>query len=132
MTDSQLRTTLHDYVDLDEAFHSIYETYQPDIPTLALIHARFPHLHVVIFSRYTCPDCARNVPRMARIAEHLPGWDWEIFESTENRERLHTLSVTHVPTFIVCEQEGGRELGRIVENPVSGSLEMDLLRIAGL
>lgn len=129
-SDHTTRTALHTYVALDEGFYAAYEAYQPDTKTLRKVAAILPTAHVITPSRYTCRDCARNLPQMARIAEHLPGWTWEVFNSETGQERMAALGVTAIPTFIVCEREGGRELGRIVENPTSGSLESDLLAIA--
>jgi hypothetical protein len=121
-------TALHHYIEVDEGFYAIYEAYEPDVPTLVKVRETQPTAHVITPSRYTCSDCARNLPRMARIAEHLPGWTWEVFPD-EDVERKAALGITRIPTFVVTDGEGGRELGRIVENPASGSLEQDLLRI---
>ncbi len=122
-------TALHRYIEVDEGFYHAYESYLPDIETIARIHTLQPRAHVVTPSRYTCKDCVRNLPQMARIAEHLPGWTWEVFDSSADPERRAALHITRVPTFVVYEYEGGPELGRIIENPTSGSLEYDLLQI---
>ncbi|HOA23473.1 MAG TPA: thioredoxin family protein [Aggregatilineales bacterium] len=124
-------TPLHQYVEVNDTYYRIYERYHPDLDQIARVRRAQPHAHVVVASRYSCPDCARNLPRMARIAEHLPGWTWEVFDSGENPERRAALNITRIPTFIVYDSEGGRELGRIVENPVSGTLIADLLGIVG-
>ena len=129
-TSSTLRTPLNDYVETDEGYFAIYETARPDLALVMRISAALPVAHVVIPSRRTCPDCLRNIPHMARIAEHLPGWTWEIYASSDNPERNAILKVRAVPTFVVFDRKDGRELGRIVENPVGGSLEGDLLEIA--
>lgn len=125
-----LRTPLTDYIELDEGYFALYEAYEPDADTLVRLNAALPSAHVEIPSRRTCPDCLRNIPRMARIAELLPGWTWEIYNSSDNLERNTILKVAAVPSFVVFNQKGGRELGRIVENPSNGSLEKDLLDIA--
>lgn len=127
---STLRTPLHDYVEPDEGYFALYEAYQPDLAALMRLNMTLPQAHVVIPSRRTCPDCLRNIPKMTRIAEQLPGWTWDIYNSSDNPERNSILKVTAVPTFIVYDRPGGRELGRIVENPINGSLETDLLDIA--
>ena len=129
-TSSTLRTPLNDYVELDEGYFAIYDAETPDLALLMRINAALPQAHVVIPSRRSCPDCIRNIPRMARIAEHLPGWTWEIYSSSDNPERNAIFKLRAVPTFVVFDRAGGRELGRIVENPASGSLEQDLLDIA--
>ena len=122
-------TALHTYIELDEAFFASYEAYDPDQPTLVKVQEVQPVAHVVIPSRYTCPDCVRNLPAMARIAEYLPDWTWEVFDSTMNKDRMEELGITHIPTFIVYDGVNGQELGRIIENPSSGALETDLLDI---
>ena len=122
-------TPLHDYVQQEEAFYDLYLSYHPDINTLQKIHEIIPAAHVIIPSRYSCKDCVRNVPQMTRIAEHLPGWTWDIFSSEDNRERMQALQIERIPTIIVYDKTDNRELGRIIENPVSGSLEADLLGI---
>jgi hypothetical protein len=121
-------TALHRYVEVNLRYYKAYEAYEPALEVIAQINERYPRAHVVTPSRYGCPDCMRNVPRMARIAEHLPGWTWDIFNDKE-LERKEALEIQRIPTFIVYDQSTGLELGRIVENPVSGSLEQDLLAI---
>lgn len=124
----QTRTGLYEYIESDQAFYLAYEVYEPDVTMLKEVHRVQPAAHVITPSRYTCSDCVRNLPRMARIAEHLPGWTWEVFPSSDE-ERRQSLNITRIPTFIVYDAEGGQELGRIVENPATGSLEQDLLNI---
>ncbi|MGF1506392.1 MAG: hypothetical protein GYB64_08110 [Chloroflexi bacterium] len=121
-------TALHKYIEYDEHFYAQYERYRADAALLAEVAKRYPKAHVMVVSRLTCSDCAREVPRMARIAEYLPGWTWEIIAES-NRSRRIALGVSHVPTFIVTIQ--GEELGRIVERPGHGSLEAELLHMTG-
>lgn len=122
-------TALHRYIEADAGFYQLYEAYAPDQSILAQIQAALPSAHVVTSSRYTCGDCIRNIPRMARIAERLPGWTWDVFDSDTNAERRAALGIIRIPTFIVYDREGGQELGRIIENPATMSLEQDLLNI---
>ena len=129
MTPEVTHTALHAYIEYDVAFYTIYEDYQPDTELTAQIRAAQPSAHVITPSRTSCADCVRNLPRMARIAEHLPGWTWEVFDSDMNEARKAALGIRRIPTFIVYEAEDGQELGRIVENPASGTLERDLLQI---
>jgi hypothetical protein len=129
METSNTNTALHQYIEADAGFYQLYEAYDPDQSILAQIHAALPAAHVVTPSRYTCGDCIRNIPRMARIAESLPGWTWDVFDSDTNPERRAALGILRIPTFIVYDREGGRELGRIIENPTTMSLERDLLNI---
>lgn len=123
---------LYRYVELDEAYYAAYEAYHPDAIVLQEVYTHLPAAHVIVFARRACPDCLRNIPAMARIAEHLPSWTWEVLESDAQPERRLTLGIVRVPTFIIYDRSGERELGRIVENPLSGSLEYDLLNIVRL
>ena len=126
MTQEITRTVLHTYIEHDAVFYTFYEEYEPDTDLIDRIRAAQPAAHVITPSRASCPDCARNLPRMARIAEHLPGWTWEVFDSDSHAERRAALGIQRIPTFIVYDRQGGEELGRIVENPASGSLPLRL------
>jgi Thioredoxin len=129
-TPSSLQTPIHAYVEVDEGYYALYEAYSPDFAPLMRTNMALPECHVVVASRRTCPDCLRNVSRMARIAEYLPGWTWDIYASDDQPERSSLLDIVAVPTFIVYDHAGGRELGRIIEIPAHESLEQDLLAIA--
>ena len=120
---------LHRYIEVDEGWYRLYERYQPAVFKLRQIEHLKPTAHVVVCSRFYCSDSARNVPPLARIAEHLPGWTWEIFDADADSPRSARLAVKGIPTIIVYDRDGGDELGRIAENPISGSLEHDLLQI---
>jgi hypothetical protein len=128
MAEQTIYTALHRYTEVDPDYYQAYEDYEPDVASVEQIRAIRSVAHVLTPSRYSCSDCARNIPKMTRIAEHLPGWTWEIFDS-KDADRRAALGITRIPTFIVYDAAGGKELGRIVENPVGGSLEVDLLRI---
>jgi hypothetical protein len=121
-------TALHRYIEVEPAYYAAYEASAPDLPTLSRVAAARPGAHVLVVSRYTCSDCARNMPCMARIAERLPGWTWEIHPETalEVKEKL---GISRVPTFVIFDQPEGEEIGRIVENPLHASLEADLWEI---
>ena len=123
------KTPVLEYVELNEGYYAAYEAYTPDLGTITRIAIARPTAHVVIPSRMSCSDCIRNVPRMARIANYLPGWTWEVYDHDSHPVRNIELGIASVPTFIVYDFEGGNELGRIVENPVSGWLEADLLQL---
>lgn len=126
--DTQIHTALHHYIEVDEGLYDLYEAFTPDADIVAQIAARQPQAHVVAAVRRGCKDCIRNVPRMTRIAEGLPNWTWDLFEDSDF-PRKDSYGIFRVPTFIVYDEKGD-ELGRIVENPMSGSLAEDLLMIA--
>ena len=121
-------TKLTDYARDELRGGFILKSYRPKLEPLEGLVGLLPRAHVVVVSAAWCPDCRGQVPKLARIAEHLPGWTFELRgDDDETRERL---GVRALPTFIVQESAGGRELGRIVESGESGSLETELLSIA--
>jgi thiol-disulfide isomerase/thioredoxin len=107
---------------------SEYEQYHVQGETARRIAEFLPSAHVEIVGAAWCKDCKREIPRFARIAERLSGWTVDLLgDDPATRERL---AIKRIPTFVVRAEKGGRELGRIVESPASGSLEADLLAIA--
>lgn len=105
-----------------------YERYRPRLDTVQRIRQLLPDAHVEIIGASWCKDCRREIPRFAALAERLNTWSVELLSDDKaTRERLE---ITRIPTFIVRATKGGKELGRIVESPASGSLESDLLTIA--
>ncbi len=118
---------MQNYVASDVAFQRVYERYEPDTATIEQIRALQPEARVVTISATWCPDCRRNVPRWARVMEQLPGWENEIYPR-EDEARAKQLGIRAIPTFIIYDGQG-KELGRVVENPVLGSLEADILNI---
>lgn len=121
-------TELRDYARGELGGEAVYDGYLPRSEVLARIAALLPRAHVVVVSGAWCKDCRREVPRFARIAERLSGWTVELLG--DDRETRDALEVRRIPTFVVQHPDSGEELGRIVESPVSGSLEGDLLAIA--
>ena len=112
----------------DELSATEYQAYLAGADILRRVHARLPAARVRVVSAAWCKNCRREVPRFARIAEHLPGWSVELLGDDAATRRA--LRIERIPTFIIEDAEGRRELGRIVERPASGSLEADLLAIA--
>lgn len=126
---TQTNNNLLSYVEAHDAYYDSYEAYQPEVAPLMRINMMRPEAHVVIASRLSCGDCIRNLPKLAQIAKNLPGWSWDVYERDQDYPRSLSLNIVAVPTIIVYDQMNGRELGRIVEDPTSGSLEKDLLEI---
>lgn len=119
-----VRNALLDYVRSEPAYQPGYQAYQPDVETIAHIRAAMPRAKVIVIAASWCPDCRRNVPKLARISEHLPDWDFSVYglESAEARQ----LGARAIPTIVVFDPSSGREFGRIVEEPKTGSIERDL------
>ena len=121
-------TKLTDYARDELRGGFILKSYRPKLELLERVTSLLPRAHVVVVSAAWCPDCRAQVPKFARIAEHLPDWSFEL--RGDDAETSEQLSVRAIPTFVVQETAGGRELGRIVESGESGSLEAELLAIA--
>ncbi len=108
----------------------IYRDYRPRTALLEQVGDLLPSAHAIVVSGPWCGDCRREVPKFARIVEQLPaGWTVELRGDDADTREL--LAVRAIPTFLIQDQPGGRELGRIIEAPSSGEgLEGDLLAIA--
>ena len=124
--EGQPSSALDEYIRHDAGYMRVHDAYKPNLDLLRQVRERLPEARVVTISASWCPDCRRNVPRMARVAEHLPNWQFEIYPR-EDEERARALGIKAIPTFIVYQ--GDKEIGRIVENPSFGSLEADLWEI---
>jgi thiol-disulfide isomerase/thioredoxin len=124
------RAELAAYARQELRGEAIYKGYRPREAVIEQVAAALPAAHVVVVSGTWCGDCRREVPKMARILEQLPeSWSVELRgDDAEVRERF----VVHaIPTFLVLDRPGGREIGRIIESPSSSEgLEGDLLAIA--
>lgn len=117
--------TIHNYVRNDETFTHQYEKAVIDEERIGAIGDTTAR--VVVISAYWCPDCQRNVPLLAKIANHLPNWNIEVYDSKLEGVK-EKYAVERIPTIIVYRLDG-KEVGRVVENPKHGSLERDLVMI---
>lgn len=124
------RQTLAAYAVDELRGGAVYRGYRPKHDVLARVAQTLPSAHVVVVSGTWCGDCRREVPKLARIMESLPeGWSVEV-RGDDDHTRT-SLSVRAIPSFLVFDAPGGRELGRIIESPESDQgLEGDLLAIA--
>jgi thiol-disulfide isomerase/thioredoxin len=108
----------------------VYRGYKPRRAVLEQVAERLPTAHVVVVSGDWCGDCRREVPKLTRILEELPA-TWSVTLEGEDRDTRSKYDVLAIPTFLVFDQPGGRELGRIIESPSShDGIEGDLLTIA--
>ncbi|MDQ3808715.1 MAG: thioredoxin family protein [Chloroflexota bacterium] len=124
------RSTLAAYARDDLRGGAILRGYRPRSAVLDQLKDALPSAHLLVISGAWCGDCRREVPKLARIMEELPPpWTVELrHDDAETRTRYNVLAI---PTFIVLDRPGGRELGRIIESPSSpDGLEGDLLAIA--
>lgn len=130
------QTQLRDY-DQGKWFAPSYQAYlpQPQVTDkLRSISSKAYRLR--IFVGTWCGDTRREVPRMLKVLEQI-GWSADQIEiiGVSNVDSAYKQSPTHeerglgiyrVPTFVLSHK--GKEIGRIVETPVT-SLERDLLDI---
>ena len=123
------QSTLHEHILSSDGYYAVYERYQPDADALNRIAALGLRPHVRIYYTVACGECARHLPALARIAEHLPGWTWELIDEDEAMLKAAQCPLSR-PIIAVSNGEG-RLLGAINGNPVYGSLEADLLEIVG-
>lgn len=105
-----------------------FRRYRPYSDTVRAIAARLPSARVEVVAAASCDACRREVPRFARVAERLAGWEVVLLGDDAGTRRR--LAIGRIPTFIVRSADDGAELGRIVGSPAHGSLEADLLAIA--
>ncbi|MCE7735998.1 MAG: FAD-dependent oxidoreductase [Candidatus Heimdallarchaeota archaeon] len=118
---------LYDYVQSDSGFAAGYDRYIPRIDTLSKVKELLPNAKVTVISAKWCPDCRRNVPKMARIVEQLP-WEVEIRDRDEEGI-IDKFNIKKIPTFIISDSNN-QEITRIIEKPKYSNLEEDLLKIA--
>lgn len=124
------RRLLAEYARTELRGAPILADYRPRAALLQRVAGHLPRAHVVVVSGPWCADCRREVPKFSRILDQLPaGWTVEVRGDDEaTRERL---TIRAIPTFVVQDEPGGRELGRIIESPRSpDGLEGDLVAIA--
>ena len=121
-------SALMDYVRQSPSFLRGYQMSQPDGAIVDRIREALPEATVVVVAEYWCSDSRRLVPVLARIGTLLPGWQFEVYP-WERTGRVKELGVQAIPTFVIFS--GEQEIGRIVEYPRTGSLEQDLLLVAG-
>jgi len=115
------------------AFRTVYEVYQPDPLIVEELRRLEKDVRVLVVLGTWCPDSIREVPRFLkalsqaqnpRIRVELIG----VGRSREERKKwVGGYDIKRIPTFIVFYK--GREIGRIVERPVSERVEGDFLQI---
>ena len=121
------KTILFDYVQKDKKFLNNYNDYKINLSLVSEITSKIDSAKLVVVSAFWCPDCRNNVPKMAKISEHLDKWSFEIMDR-EDEGVKEQYSIKNIPTFIIYDNSG-IELGRIIENPTSSSLEQDMVNI---
>ena len=118
---------LYNYIQSDTGFAAGYQRYEPRMNTIEKVKQLLPDAKMAIVSAKWCPDCRRNVPKMARIVENLH-WDVKIIDR-DTEGVVEKYDIKKIPTFIVMDKDG-KEMTRIIESPKYTNLEEDLLKIA--
>jgi thiol-disulfide isomerase/thioredoxin len=120
----------------DNWYTKNYEGYTVDSNTAAQIKPLLQHKQFVLFMGTWCGDSRREVPRMYKILDYcrvnpsriqlinLNNSDTAYKQSPGHEEQ--GLNIRRVPTLLIFENN--REVGRVVESPVT-SLEKDILAI---
>ena len=92
---------------------------------------------IVIFGGEWCGDTKEQLPRFIKILKHLHFKTENIIIIMVDRKKecpncgdynTESFDINFVPSFIILEDQFGKEIGRIVETPKK-SLEEDLLKI---
>ncbi len=109
-----------------------YAAFVPDSASVVFLSSEAANIHFIVFGGTWCGDTKRELPKFFKTIAlaHIPESNIELYgvgRSKESRDGLtEKYHVTNVPTFIVIA--GGKELGRIVEQPEEG-IEFDLVHI---
>lgn len=120
-----------------EWFDLNYGAYEVDKAILKKCKRKFKNVQVEIFMATWCGDSKRGVPQFYKVLDELGVKESQItLINVFGSDSLYKQSPTHeeqgklihrVPTFIFYKK--GKEIGRIVETPVT-SYEVDIAQIA--
>lgn len=116
-----------------EWYKKEFESYQPNAEMIKDFKGKLKRYRIEVFMGTWCEDSRREFPRLMRILKEakFPEKRMVIYAVNENKRSFYGedqgKDIRFVPTIIFYR--GGKETGRIVEFPVSGSLEEDILMI---
>lgn len=114
-------------------FNQEYDSYQTNSPMIKDFKSKLKRFRVEVFMGTWCEDSKREYPRLLKILDEakFPKQRIVTYAVNESKKSFYSeeigKDIRFVPTFIFYK--GGKEVGRIVESPVSGSLEEDILMI---
>ncbi|WP_072933760.1 thioredoxin family protein [Chishuiella changwenlii] len=126
------RKALED-VDFKKWYQEEYDTYEVEKPKLAGLK-NLQNYTLEVFIGTWCPDSRRELPRLYKILDDIKFPENKLTTFAVDRQKKSIngeevgKNITHVPTIIVYDKNK-KEVGRIVESPVSGYLEEDLAQI---
>lgn len=115
----------------DEEYNT-YEVETAKLKDIKKLDVKF--LRIEVFVGTWCSDSQRELPRFYKILENVKfpiESRLNIYGVNRQKKSFYGeeigKDITHVPTIIVYKK--GKEIGRIVESPVSGYLEEDFEKI---
>lgn len=110
-----------------------YDSYEVKADMVKSMRTKLKKHRIEVFMGTWCDDSKREFPRLMRILDEakFPKERLLIYAVNESKKSFYGeeggKDVRYVPAIIFYK--GGKEVGRIVESPVSGSLEEDILMI---
>lgn len=114
-------------------FLTEYTSYQPNEAMMEGIKKKVRRYRIEVFMGTWCDDSKVYYPQLLKILDEakFPEQRMVTYAVNESKKSFYGEEVgkdiRFVPTFIFYL--GGKEVGRIVESPASGSLEEDILMI---
>ncbi len=114
-------------------FNQEYDSYQTNQAMIKDFKSKLKRFRVEVFMGTWCEDSQREYPRLLKILDEakFPEARMVTYAVNESKKSFYSeeigKDIRFVPTFIFYK--GGKEVGRIVESPISGSLEEDILMI---
>lgn len=110
-----------------------YDSYQVNQQVVKDLKGKLKRYRLEVFMGTWCEDSKREYPRLMKILDEakFPEQRMVTYAVNESKKSFYGeeegKDIRFVPTIIFYR--GGKEVGRIVESPVSGSLEEDILMI---
>lgn len=126
------RKALED-ADFKNWYDKEYTDYEVEKSKLAGLK-NLQNYSIEVFIGTWCPDSRRELPRFYKILDSVKFPESKLVTYAVDRQKKSLngeeqgKKITHVPTFIIYDKNK-KEVGRIVESPVSGYLEEDLAQI---
>jgi len=114
-------------------FLTEYDSYQVNQEKVKELKRKLKKYRITVFMGTWCEDSKREYPRLMKILDEakFPPNRLVTYAVNEGKKSFYGeeegKDIRFVPTIILYR--GGKEAGRIVESPVSGSLEEDILMI---
>lgn len=114
-------------------FNQEYDSYQTNAELIKEFKGKLKGFRIEVFMGSWCEDSQREYPRLIKILDEakFPKQRMLTYAVNESKKSFYSeeigKDIRFVPTIIFYK--GGEEVGRIVESPVSASLEEDIMMI---